>query len=55
METTMIIKVGQERLKAVFESNIDAMEVYTKLFDALLGGDDGNGFEISLLVEGVKS
>ena len=52
METILKIKVGEAILAARFHSNLDAIEVYTKLFDALLDGDDGHGFELSLEVEG---
>lgn len=52
METVLIIRVGDADLKARFRSNVDAMETYVKLFDALLDGDDGHGFELALQVEG---
>ena len=52
MPVKMKITVGCKTLTAVFDSNLEAMEVYTKLFDALLCGEDTNGFELSLEVEG---
>ena len=39
-----------EPLRAFFESQTEAMDVYKRLFDALLDADEGSGFELGLEV-----
>ena len=51
MEVTLKITKGGETIHAAFHSNVDAMEVYTKLWDALLDGED-QPFTIALEVPG---
>jgi hypothetical protein len=46
--TVMKIKKGECSLEAVFESDLDAKEIYVKLFDALIDG--GGEFELALEV-----
>lgn len=50
MEVTLKIRSGGQVLEAAFHSNIEAIEVYAKLWDALLDGNNPGGFEISLEV-----
>ena len=48
MEVQMHIRKGKTTVTASFQSTVDALEIFDKLFEGLLDGDEG--FEISLEV-----
>lgn len=49
MLVNLIIKCGDKSLVASFDNNIDALEVFDRLFNALIDG--GEDFEVGLEVK----
>lgn len=48
----LYIEMGDKKLRAYFSSNIEAMDVFNKLTNALIDGNDGSSFRIGLEVSG---